>query len=470
MSDEPECVHQVLDQDAGHLIWRKSAGRRSAAPFVAPLAGSPGRSDRRAGGSVRAPLLALALLTLAPLVLTPLALTALPLTALLGLEAVAAAAVPGCLGCHPVRDQGHPAGHAFAAGDCTACHAGDAAAATRELAHAGLVAFPGNLENAERTCGRCHPAELAGVRASPMATLRGMVTGNRQAFGEAPAGDRKSAPAAAAGVASLGQSPADSLFRKLCASCHIAHPKARHALDPVRDRGGGCLACHLNDYPAGAHAELSARVRDERCFGCHSRATRMALAYSGLAEVDESALARVDRSRLGRLPDGRLVERVPGDAHHRAGMRCVDCHRGTQVMGLAGKAGPVCEDCHREGGKARMPAHPYAREHARLTCEACHSQWAPQCEGCHVRFEPGAEQWDHHERRLTPGRWLADRGKMQPVVPNLGERPDGRIAPFVPGMAMSAEFPPPAGGPAAVRSWARSAGSAGAASRRSAAW
>ena len=82
MSDEPECVHQVLDQDAGHLIWRKSAGRRSAAPFVAPLAGSPGRSDRRAGGSVRAPLLALALLTLAPLVLTPLALTALPLTAL----------------------------------------------------------------------------------------------------------------------------------------------------------------------------------------------------------------------------------------------------------------------------------------------------------------------------------------------------------------------------------------------------
>ena len=443
MSDELGCVHQVLDQDAARLIWRKSKGPRSTVPFAEAL----GRSGCRVFGLVRAPLLALTLLALTPLALTPVALTPL-----LGLDAVATAA-PGCLACHPGRGQGHPAGHAFAAGDCTACHAGDAGAETRELAHAGLVAFPGNLENAERTCGHCHPAQLAGVRASPMATLCGMVTGNRQAFGEVPAGDRRSAPAEAAGVASLGHSPADSLFRKLCASCHIAHPKARHALDPVRDRGGGCLACHLNGYPSGTHAEVSARVRDERCFGCHSRATRMALAYSGLAEVDESALARVDRTRLGRLPDGRLVERVPGDAHHRAGMRCVDCHRGTQLMGLAQKAGPTCGSCHAEGGRARMPAHPLAREHARLTCEACHSQWAPQCEGCHVRFEPGAEQWDHHEHRSTPGRWLADRGKMRPVLPALGERPDGRIAPLVPGMVMSAEYPPPDGGPATVRSW-----------------
>jgi hypothetical protein len=453
----------------------------------------------------------------------------------------------GCVGCHPGRDRGHEPGHGFAQRACTACHAGDAAATTQEAAHRGLVAYPGDLDNAARTCGTCHPAQLTGVLTGPMATLRDMVPGTRRAFGEDPAGEPRSTagprpdagvvpdpgPAAApianpgpvdgdrgpapsplsgnparhgppglhgvdrgsarAALAGLGHSPADSLLRKLCVSCHLGQPKTRHALDPIRDRGGGCLACHVNAYPPGAHAEVSARVRDERCFGCHSRSSRIALAYAGLAEVDETALGRPDRSILGRLPDGRLVERLPADVHHRAGLRCVDCHRGAEVMNLAGEAGAQrppgtaaagaadeadsdrpavprarCEGCHRPADSQPPPgperagtgatetgsdagpqvappyrpdSHPLAREHARLTCAACHSQWAPQCFGCHVRFDHAGEQWDHHERRVTPGRWVERRWNVRNGLPTLALGADGRIRPVVPGMIRTAEHP-----------------------------
>jgi hypothetical protein len=400
----------------------------------------------------------------------------------------------GCVGCHPGRDRGHEPGHVFAQRACTACHAGDATASAQEAAHRGLVAYPGTLDNAARTCGTCHPAQLAGVLTGPMATLRNMVPGTRRAFGEdaegkpgatagqgpdavvAPDPGLATTPVAGPGTADgdrgpalaplsgLGHSPADSLLRKLCVSCHLGQPKTRHALDPVRDRGGGCLACHLNAYPPGAHAEVSARVRDERCFGCHSRSSRIALAYAGLAEVDEGALARPDRSTLGRLPDGRLVEQLPADVHHRAGLRCVDCHRGAEVMNL-GAARATCEACHgpsaatgsgsaSEAKPGRDPAgtpkaaplyrpesHPLAREHARLTCAACHSQWAPQCFGCHIRFDAAGEQWDHHERRGTPGRWVERRWNVRNGLPTLALDTDERIRPVVPGMVRTAEHP-----------------------------
>ncbi len=467
MSDDPGPVQYVRAVRGVDLTWRKTRGNSS--PLARPLRPDrPGKT--RSGARLAALWSRLAWLLALPCLLAPAAPFASqePSAGGYGVGAPSASLATGreltCLGCHPGRDQGHVAGHAFAARQCTACHAGDATATAQDAAHQGLVAYPGNLENAGRTCGACHPAQLAGVLAGPMATLRDMIPGTRQAFGEDAAGrpasltglqrDAGGAPDAgppatpissptvagsnsgpgATPLPGLGHSPADSLLRKLCVSCHLGQPKTRHALDPLRDRGGGCLACHVNDYPPGAHAEVSARVRDERCFGCHARSSRVALAYAGLAEVDEGALARADRSTLGRLADGRLVERLPADVHHRAGLRCVDCHRGEEVMNL-GAAGAACEACHR------LESHPHAREHARLTCAACHSQWAPQCFGCHLRFEPAGEQWDHHERRVTPGRWVERRWDVRNGLPTLALGADGRIRPVVPGMVRTAEHP-----------------------------
>jgi predicted CXXCH cytochrome family protein len=317
--------------------------------------------------------------------------------------------------------------------------------------------------------------------------------------------DEQSAPTAAGMLSALGHTPADTLLRKLCASCHLGHDKTQHRLDSPF-RGGGCLACHLGGYPEEAHPALTTRVGDERCFGCHARSSRISLSYAGLAEVDADTPG-VDAGR-GRLRDGRLVQHRAADLHHRAGLSCIDCHTKRDVMGPdaapSGREQAVdiaCSDCHlnrsarvrvdalppatraripyavpaaaellvtarhgtplwhievREhalllhrkvnGGVVQIPpytaaSHALQAQHARLTCSACHSQWAPQCYGCHQRYDPDGAQWDHVAQRSTPGRWESRRANVRNDLPPLGVTAAGQIAPFVPGMILTASHP-----------------------------
>ena len=191
-----------------------------------------------------------------------------------------------CIQCHAGKRDGFVDGHAFGADNCIICHSGDSSATTEQGSHAGMTRFPGLLDNAERSCGNCHADKVASVSSSLMQTGRGMVSVTRQTV-DGSIGDE-----ASANLQSLGHGPADSMLRKLCSSCHLGQAKSAHKLDPVRDRGGGCLACHINDYPEEAHPALSAKVSDARCFGCHSRSARISLSYSGLAEIDPETVVR----------------------------------------------------------------------------------------------------------------------------------------------------------------------------------
>ena len=305
-------------------------------------------------------------------------------------------AAEGCLSCHTGRSEGFSPGHDFAANNCTACHAGDALAVDTEKAHAGMLAFPGNMSNAGETCGACHADKVESISHSLMHTGHGMVeTTRRLVNGEAGKPGTNT-------VQSLGHGPADSMLRKLCVSCHLGQEKTAHRLNPTADRGGGCLACHINHYPDNGHPALTTSVSDGRCFGCHSRSGRISLNYTGLAENDAP-----EEQQL-RLADGRLVKRMPPDVHYQAGMSCIDCHSGAQLMGekIAGPHGgeaaqAECTDCHQPG-----PEHAaYTADHERLECATCHSQWAPRCFGCHMEYDAGGRQWDHLERAETPGRW-----------------------------------------------------------------
>lgn len=404
------------------------------------------------------------------------------LTGVTQLALASPSAPDGCPQCHARATKGLAAGHAVA---CTACHAGNATATAVETAHRGLIAFPGNLSNAERTCGACHANLVRDARHNLMTTVRGMVSTTRRVFNEPADGT----------VATLGRSPADTLLRKLCVGCHLGFDR-RERSDDLHRTGGGCLACHLKRDATGAHAQLTAKVGDERCFGCHARSARIALNYAGLAELDPGLAARRDPRTIGYLPDGRLVERKPNDAHHRAGMSCIDCHVQEELMGPAGDARHSseavrirCEDCHRpepgsgkaardrqnaagavttrdgaalrnvearadglwlrrkvNGGALPIPpyrpaSHPLAAEHARLTCAACHSQWAPQCYGCHTSFDPEGKQWDYVDGAVTAGRWNERRWHITSGLPALGVGADNRIRPFVPGMILTIEHP-----------------------------
>ena len=277
----------------------------------------------------------------------------------------------GCVICHGDKTRGFSAGHEFGPGQCTVCHQGEPDATDKATAHHGLVAFPGNLSNAGAVCGGCHRKKVENVAQGLMTTGRGMVSVTRRVFDEPTTGPED--------LSALRASPADSLLRKLCASCHLGQEKDKHQLDAVRDRGGGCLACHLNAYPERGHPALTARVSDQRCFGCHSRSARIALGYAGLAEVEKVDLGAEDPGALFRLQDGRLVVKAVDDGHHRGGMGCIDCHTARGLMGWVRGAEYQeqavdigCSDCHDNRGprlglndwpadlKGRLRALPFA--------------------------------------------------------------------------------------------------------------
>ena len=266
------------------------------------------------------------------------------LSLLVFLVAARQAAGSGCLDCHRDMQQGFNAAHAAFAENCVQCHAGDATAASEATAHRGLIAFPGDMDSARQVCGDCHADKVDGVTHSLMHTGKGMVSTTRRVLGE---------PVDRPGhndLQHLTHSPADSLLRKLCASCHLGQNKTAHRLDATLDRGGGCLACHINDQSSRTHPALTAQVSDARCFGCHSRSSRISLNYAGLAETATTA------TNTYRLADGRAVEFRPADRHHTAGMACIDCHTEKGLMGTATPSPPSnqkqavdirCEDCHR---------------------------------------------------------------------------------------------------------------------------
>ena len=92
-----------------------------------------------------------------------------------------------------------------------------------------------------------------------------------------------------------------------------------------------------------------------------------------------------------------------------------------------------CTDCHDK--------HAWDDDHDRLSCASCHSQWAPQCFGCHMAYDAEGEQWDHVERKMTPGRWEDRRWDVRNALPALGVNRSGNIEPFVPGMIMTVAHP-----------------------------
>jgi len=371
--------------------------------------------------------------------------------------------------------------HAFAATQCTTCHKGDDAANSLPQAHESLIAFPGDMKHAESACGTCHAERVNDVSHSLMNTGKGIVKKTRKTFEE------KSDSNSSNDFKSISHSPADSLLRKLCVSCHLGNSKSKHTLDVTSDRGGGCSACHINSYPKDQHPALTSLVEDGRCFGCHSRSGRISLNYAGLAEIIPSEQHMENPAEILQLTDGRTVVKRPADVHHEAGMSCIDCHTSTGLMGgndntpHQQQAVDIrCTDCHKKespqkelstahsgtplwhiskdkngtvllypklGGPAlQIPSyttesHPLSKQHQRLHCSACHSQWAPQCYGCHIEYDPNGRQKDHLLQRETPGRWKEQRWDVRSDLPPLGITANNKIKPFVPGMIMSIAHP-----------------------------
>jgi hypothetical protein len=189
--------------------------------------------------------------------------------------------------------------------------------------------------------------------------------------------------------------------------------------------GMTCIDCHterelMGDGKRHQHANEALEIA---CADCHRPA-----ADPARADADRERVARVLRrawESRGRAPlpaDPPLVTRT-GTPLWRT-----DATTRTLVLAATGerRAIPVAKDA---------PYHALAG-HERLSCQACHTAWAPRCTQCHTRFDPAGEDVDHPSGKPTPGRWIEEAGGNGYGAPLLAIGPRGQIGTFVEGMRL----------------------------------
>ena len=274
-----------------------------------------------------------------------------------------------CLVCHDAMEGFSPAHDPKAIG-CISCHEGNPFSIDKIQAHRGMILIPGNLIDANRSCGtaNCHPDIANRIHKSILNTMSGVVSVDKFVF------DEIENPSGFYHIEEIKQSVSDNHLRDLCAACHLGNPKTETGEIDQLSRGGGCNACHLNYSEAALselnqqkanpsdsikykfHPALSLKITDDHCFGCHSRSGRIATNFKGLHETRFEASEITDWTKYELLPDQRVFEKVGEDIHHQRGMECVDCHTSYETMGdgilhqhKEDQMQVQCEDCHFSG-------------------------------------------------------------------------------------------------------------------------
>lgn len=326
---------------------------------------------------------------------------------------IQAAAGPGCLGCHPLSmDQKHDF-------SCTDCHGGEAKANAKLAAHTGLIGQPAHPDHLATICGKCHGAIVQQATGSLHFTIANKINLIRQAFGSADHLTSLTAIPQPA-VPSTPLQLTDDLLRRRCLRCHLyssgeAYAATRH--------GAGCAGCHLAfaDGRLSGHQFL-AQPTDQQCLSCHY-GNRVGADYYGRFEQDFNWDYRTPfRAAAGDDPPpyGVGFHQLSPDLHQHAGMVCIDCHSGQELM--AGGAPITCRSCHApvlgldappslteadgrrllnkaSSGKRfevpvmKDPAH--GRYGEGVGCQVCHGQWSFSDHGNHLlrQDDPDYESW-----------------------------------------------------------------------------
>ena len=210
---------------------------------------------------------------------------------------------------------------------------------------------------------------------------------------------------------------------------------AREPADIHHRAGMSCIDCHTARGLMGwiRDAEYQEQAVDISCADCHdNREDRLRLADW---PTDLKGRLQSLPFKVGREQAFLATQRMGTPLWNVQISKSSE--GGEEVFSLYPKNG---------GGRLRIPqlsqaSHALGREHRRLTCDACHAQWAPQCYGCHLRYSEKGRQWDHMRRRGTAGRWHQKRWAVRRGLPTLGVTAENTITPFIPGMILTVEHP-----------------------------
>ncbi len=252
---------------------------------------------------------------------------------------------------------------------------------------------PSDIRVVEKTCGVCHPSNVATMPNSVMVTnaghyyptlyLAGLQNDTLARYGSYPA-SASSCDEADGTVCDLVTLPPPSseeiqgaidsgdprqlsqvayehYLSKNCNTCHQAgYPRNN---SPGLYRSTGCASCHMLYGKQGTYEgadpmipkgtpvypkthRLTTAIPSEQCATCHFQGGRIGLTFRGIREGGFGAntppnAAFMNETLYGHAPGYYLsdedttnaYDETPPDLHFAAGMHCVDCHVGSDVHG-----------------------------------------------------------------------------------------------------------------------------------------
>ncbi|OHB66254.1 MAG: cytochrome C [Planctomycetes bacterium RBG_13_63_9] len=317
----------------------------------------------------------------------------------------------GCAKCHrgiePIREAGSQMADEILAwgetlGDpagCVVCHGGDPAAEDKQAAHAGRAFYgdPGSPWINKKTCGQCHPKQVATQWHSLMMTEAGKIQGTAWAFGSLTGYEHKwgnynvenpkdpksrlgtddyraymqrlrkleplvfvdrheALPDAPTDLAELADHPELAAFtyiRNQCERCHHA-VKGRQVRGDYR--GMGCSGCHIpygNEGHYEGGDETIARDKPGHCLVHSIQATREAKVvvhgrqYSGIP-VETCTTCHDRGKRIGVTFQG-LMETPYESPYVEDGAGQPALHTKHYIamhQDVHYQKGMICQDCH----------------------------------------------------------------------------------------------------------------------------
>lgn len=205
--------------------------------------------------------------------------------------------------------------------------------------------------------------------------------------------------------------------------------------DVHHQAGLSCIDCHhsLEIMGDGQFHEHKEEMLLVHCADCHRKNFDQTVAYADL-DLESKKLLNL------RKMDGQGKKFLMTDTEVALINAWVDSLGKAQLQGKnSGVQHPLpapAQVCTLQGG------------HSKLTCDACHTSWAPQCIGCHNAYDPNGFAFDLLENKDVEGRWEEYLGEFFHDLPTLGivqpspvEQPElEEIKTFVSGMILTIDM------------------------------
>lgn len=199
--------------------------------------------------------------------------------------------------------------------------------------------------------------------------------------------------------------------------------------DVHHTRGMECIDCH-NSYELMGDGNLYAHQNEQtnvECEDCHSKKEAKYVLFD---DLDSESRKIVELRNLNKPNRKYLITRKDSipliNTYINEDNSKILVGKKSKKEFKLNPPNFICEE-----GKA----------HDRLSCNSCHTSWAPQCVGCHTYFDKNASGYDNLTKRETEGSWRELLGEFFAEPPTLGIMNEGaeseKIETFVPGMIMT---------------------------------